>query len=311
MKIRKSVFSLIRPRVPRSLDSESRQEGFLDSLSLQGLVGNALQSSTGLSVIRPGGVESNVLKYFLENRAARDFRTFHEYPPKLRESAFQNAGICQTTEESLDEFALHFYGSLIRASVMVTFPWTEWTLGLKRSSPKLAINYDSFDPILAFASTGSSWLSTFAGKKVLVISPFSKSMTKQLERSQTVTVMNKVWPSCEIQFLSPPLTFAGYTAEKSWFESFKTTALEMARTEFDIALIGAGSYGANLADEAKSLGRIGIHLGGGLQLLFGIMGKRWEGYEVLQHFGPLQNWVRPLPEERPPRAEDVDHGAYW
>jgi hypothetical protein len=80
--------------------------------------------------------------------------------------------------------------------------------------------------------------------------------------------------------------------------------------KFDVALIGAGAWSVPLAVYARSLGAFGIHLGGGLQLLFGIMGKRWEGHSGIK---ALQNdsWVRPSAEERPPKLHLQENGAYW
>ena len=57
-------------------------------------------------------------------------------------------------------------------------------------------------------------------------------------------------------------------------------------------------------------GRPALHLGGALQLLFGIRGRRWE---AMPRFAALMNeaWVRPLPQETPAAASQVDGGCYW
>jgi len=47
------------------------------------------------------------------------------------------------------------------------------------------------------------------------------------------------------------------------------------RLRFDVALIGAGAI-LPFAAFVKSRGRIGIHTGGPTQILFGILGRRWE-----------------------------------
>ena len=79
-----------------------------------------------------------------------------------------------------------------------------------------------------------------------------------------------------------------------------------------VALIGAGAYGLPLAAHVKKLGKKAIHVGGGLQLLFGIKGSRWEndpGYglgEILN-----EHWVKPLPEECPSHAKSIEGGCYW
>ena len=75
-------------------------------------------------------------------------------------------------------------------------------------------------------------------------------------------------------------------------------------------VLGCGAYGMPLGAAIKRAGRQAIHLGGSLQLLFGIRGRRWD---ALPSFQPLFNhdWVRPSAEETPQRAEAVDAGCYW
>ena len=82
--------------------------------------------------------------------------------------------------------------------------------------------------------------------------------------------------------------------------------------QFDVAIVGAGAYGLPLAAFAKSLGKHAIHLGGVTQVFFGIKGRRWET-EYKDSLGAIINeyWVRPLPEEKPEKAEMVEDGCYW
>ena len=77
-----------------------------------------------------------------------------------------------------------------------------------------------------------------------------------------------------------------------------------------MALLGCGAYGLPLAAAIKGMGRPVLQLGGALQLLFGIRGRRWE---AMPPFAALMNehWVRPLPEETPVAADKVDGGCYW
>lgn len=76
--------------------------------------------------------------------------------------------------------------------------------------------------------------------------------------------------------------------------------------DFDIALIGAGAYGLFLADYCKQLGKIGIHIGGNVQLMFGIKGKRWDNQNLYN-----ESWVRPSDEEKPDGFENIEDGCYW
>ena len=52
---------------------------------------------------------------------------------------------------------------------------------------------------------------------------------------------------------------------------------DISKLDFDIALLGCGGYGLPLCNFIhKEMEKSTIYIGGGLQLLFGVMGKRWE-----------------------------------
>ena len=90
-------------------------------------------------------------------------------------------------------------------------------------------------------------------------------------------------------------------------------------TDYDVALIGCGAYGFPLAAHAKRMGKQSVHLGGALQLLFGIKGKRWEnpnyGERELGNGSYLQlineTWVRPSDQDKPATADQVEEACYW
>ncbi len=86
--------------------------------------------------------------------------------------------------------------------------------------------------------------------------------------------------------------------------------LEATSFEFDIAIIGCGSYGLPLAAKLKRHGKQAIHLGGATQVLFGIKGKRWAENPV---FRKLFNdyWVYPSLDEIPITAKRIDNACYW
>lgn len=93
---------------------------------------------------------------------------------------------------------------------------------------------------------------------------------------------------------------------RDWNEALQWMIDECKKVEFDVAIIGCGSYGFPLAAEIKKMGKIAIHLGGATQLLFGIRGRRWDSYEEYQ-----EGWVRPSAEETPRNIEKVENSTYW
>ena len=84
---------------------------------------------------------------------------------------------------------------------------------------------------------------------------------------------------------------------------------EALKIDFDVAIIGCGAYGFPLAAKLKRAGKITIHLGGAVQILFGIKGSRWDNGEVSKFYN--EYWVRPDDKDKPQNANNVENGCYW
>lgn len=87
---------------------------------------------------------------------------------------------------------------------------------------------------------------------------------------------------------------------------------EIAMREFDVAIVGAGSLGIPIVHHVKQLGKIGLSLGGHLQVLFGVQGKRWREDAQWQRSYGNEAWID-MPSQAHPRGKDwlADGGAYW
>jgi hypothetical protein len=105
---------------------------------------------------------------------------------------------------------------------------------------------------------------------------------------------------CPIQSHLEPSPFV------SWADALDTLATEAASREFDATLIEAGSWSLPLGRRVKQMGKSAIHLGGEMQLLFGIKGKRWVNYNIYN-----SAWVNADPEETPEDTNRVEDGCYW
>jgi hypothetical protein len=79
---------------------------------------------------------------------------------------------------------------------------------------------------------------------------------------------------------------------------------------FDIALIGTGGSSLPLAVHCKQLGKQAIHLGGALQILFGIKGYRWDNKPHVSCFYN-DHWIRPNGDEIPKDYKLNEEGCYW
>ena len=153
------------------------------------------------------------------------------------------------------------------------------------------------------------WSRVFKGKKILVIHPFEKTIISQYKSQKKLFDNVNVLPKFELKTLKAVQSIGGESDKfKDWFEALKYMEKKIDSIDFDIALIGCGAYGLPLAAYIKRKGKKAVHLGGGLQLLFGIKGKRWEN-QNFKYFNKY--WVSPSEEEKPKCFKKVEDGCYW
>jgi len=173
------------------------------------------------------------------------------------------------------------------------------------------VNLELLNPYFS----GTPWTQALEGKKVLVIHPFACTIEAQYKK-RNLLFKNNLLPEFELKTIKAVQSIAGEKTEfVTWFDALEHMKAQMDRIDYDICLIGCGAYGFSLAAHAKRMGKKGFHLGGSLQLLFGIRGKRWEdpNYNPNYNYAALMNehWVKPSEEERPVAAKKVEDACYW
>lgn len=167
------------------------------------------------------------------------------------------------------------------------------------------------------------WTKALEGKKVLVVHPFAHLIYKQYTERRTLLFDNpNILPLFDLQVIQAVQSLGGENnGFKDWFDALQSMKDKIDAAAYDVCLIGCGAYGFPLAAHIKRRGKKAFHLGGALQLLFGIRGKRWEdpnygvkgwgmpygSYSALMN----TNWVRPGESERPQNANQVEGACYW
>ena len=156
------------------------------------------------------------------------------------------------------------------------------------------------------------WSQALAGKRVLILHPFTQSIQRQLSRRQEIwRDKPAILPDFEAAFIKAPLSDALVKSPyATWDAALEALKAQMARQTFDIALVGAGAFSLPLCAHAKQLGKIGLHLGGPTQILFGIRGGRWDSSREFQRFYN-DAWIRPSADETPANHHSVERGCYW
>ena len=173
------------------------------------------------------------------------------------------------------------------------------------------VNVEYLDPF--FASI--PWTKILKNKNVLVIHPFEKTILKQYKIKSKIFKNKEILPKFNIKTIKAPLLEEVENSKfKNWFDCLNDMKFKMDNLKYDIVLIGCGAYGFNLAAHAKRRGKIAIHLGGSLQILFGIKGKRYEnpnqlGGRYIKLFN--KHWTRPSKNERPKKSNRIENNAYW
>lgn len=168
------------------------------------------------------------------------------------------------------------------------------------------------------------WTKALEGKRVVVVHPFAETIYKQYNENRTKLFKD---PNLIPEFKSLRIVKAvqslggNHNQFVDWFEALEWMKKEIKKEDYDVCLIGCGAYGFPLAAEVKRNGKKAIHLGGALQLLFGIKGKRWENpnYGVKEWGLPegtyldIMNeyWISPSESERPNNSGNVEGGCYW
>jgi hypothetical protein len=166
------------------------------------------------------------------------------------------------------------------------------------------------------------WTKALSGKKILVVHPFAETILHQYAYRSHLFKNPTILPTFAslhvIQAVQPE---AGINRFIDWFEALEYMKREIDKSDYDICLIGCGAYGFHLAAHVKRSGKKAVHLGGALQLLFGIKGKRWEdpNYGVREwgisvgSYSNLMNehWVRPGDIYKPKNAQEVEGACYW
>jgi hypothetical protein len=171
-------------------------------------------------------------------------------------------------------------------------------------------------------SEENPWTKALQGKNVLVIHPFAKLIEQQYRKNRTNLFKNtNILPLFNLQTIKAIQSLGGETnGFKDWFESLNWMKNEIDKREYDICLLGCGAYGFPLAAHVKQQGKKAFHLGGELQILFGIRGKRWENPNLGGEWGmpygfhlSMMNeyWVRPTDDLKPKNADIVENACYW
>jgi len=279
-------------------------------------------------------IESNDNKPFIISRLGIGAETYITYEyiitNKINTNYLQtlsnNAGIYNINSKNILLYINLYIQAIQNSIALASFPtyiineqsYFANTYHLKK------IHSRSLEPFYACLENIKPWTHYLHGKKVLIINPFIESMKKQLTKKfQIFKDPNKkiFLDNQEFIFYKSYQTSAGNHIHNDWLETFTLMCNDIKKLDdefhFDIALLGCGGYGLPLCNFIKmQLNKSAIYIGGGLQLLFGIMGHRWENRDDWQKImqdndSPNNQFIRPSGDEIINNKNAIENGCYW
>lgn len=258
----------------------------------------AIQNQTPFCVGKLGANECSALHKILKE-------SYDEVPFGLK----TNAGVFPLTIEILLQFKKEYTSSITQTDLLLQWAdkWGESEiLRYLKYQGELSNEFKCYEPFFI----EDNWTNYLKDKKVLVITSHSHTVESQYPKLSQIWNQTLFKDNFELTLLKAPFQPQFEQFHNSWSETLNWLKTNVNEADFDVLVVGAGAYGLPLAAEAKKMGKVGIHIGGSIQLLFGIKGNRWTSRE---DFNKLINnhWINPLPEDTPKNKESIEGGCYW
>ena len=275
------------------------------------LIASTLETGKPCLIARFGWNEIFTIMYYLKHC----HKASVEFTPQIRLAMETGAGFFPATDEKLCRFSYESLHLLREIDVLGIIGRRGEEQLIQKYNPDIrAVDITCLVDNATFAE--KPWLRVLRGKKVLVIHPFAESIRSQYAHRELLFPGREVLPEFELITLRTVQSngiLPAHFPYTDWFEALESMCRRIREIDYDIALIGAGAYGMFLGAFCKRCGKQAVHIGGALQLMFGIKGARWEK-QYPPEFGQRlfnENWVNPLPSERPAGYEIVEDGCYW
>lgn len=242
-----------------------------------------------------------------------------EYLQKGINTMKNNAGIKLTSSDSIVKYAKLYLQAFEYCDAYFEWePWGDVYKYIASSHNFINMNFAKKQQFWAFTLDifhniyNNPWTKALKGKRILIISPFIKSMQEKLDILPEIYGVD-LFPECEFVFIKPPQTQGDSESDEFDKELSKfMSEVVNIKEQFDIALCSCGGYGNLVCAEIYKLGKSAIYVGGVLQMFFGIYGNRWlkERPDVMRLY-MNKHWTRPKEEEHPEGHKKVEGGCYW
>jgi hypothetical protein len=273
-----------------------------------------IKSNEPFLVTRLGIGAETIITYLIANNQSIDEKLIHTLQ--------NNAGIFCENGRQLHEFSLKYETSLKNSTALAK--WDGDMFGLSPCQEYFITKYrlqcvttSVLEPFHCIEANLTPWSHSLLGKKVLIINPFIESFKNQIDAGFKMykdPAKKLFLDGQEFVFYKSYQTSGSNRVHKNWIETFEIMCRDIEKLDFDIALVGCGGYGHPLCDFIHTtMNKSAIYVGGGLQLLFGVMGNRWANEpfwkELVTKNG--SKFIRPNTNEQISNQTRIENGCYW
>jgi len=292
---------------------EVENDFFLDAINdpdeASTIITEAITSNSPCMIARFGSTEFNAFFNYKKGHPLCFFRKIYPFwtDAKTKRNMMDLSGFFPINNKTLSDFADYISDILREIDIFGTWNKSEYRLQLNNKCIKIQLQY--LEPFWS----KEPWTAHLEGKKVLVVHPFAESIQKQYLHREMLFKNKDILPEfATLTVIKAVQSLGGENnGFDTWFDALHHMEQQIDQCDYDVALIGCGAYGMPLAAHCKKMGKKAVHLGGALQLLFGIRGNRWETEQDIYKQIMNEHWVRPLENERPKTAQNVENACYW
>ena len=265
---------------------------------------------------RNGTIELETLLFYMKNRG-----TGEAYPKHMLDRLERHAGVWPATLASVDAWAKEYVNSLYLLDAAAA-GWfkplanDELEMMAKLAPQATLMPLRALEPY--YVEPPLRWSAALAGKKVAVVTSFAVTAQGQIGKRLWDAQESLLPPTTEWSFIR-----SGYCPSvagaapcgwpegiNSWQAAVEHLVDAVRFTGASVALIGCGGIGMLVAARLRRIGVSAIVMGGAVQVLFGIRGRRWQTHPVIGDFWTY-DWVAPSEEETPDAARSIEGGCYW
>ena len=259
---------------------------------------STLNNNKGGIIGRNGSTELTLILYHDHNKKINNIHI---------EMLERYSGVFKFTEEWID-----IYKKAIESCDIFAGGWYP---SLARQELKYLEKYKM--PIIPLRSlepyyVDNNWLTALNKQRVTVVSSFANTMREQINKQIWDKFPDASWSFVRSYFCP---SIAQGKCEwpdgiNTWNKAVDYLEEEILKTNPRIVIVGCGGLAMPLALKLKQRNIITIIMGGAIQILFGIKGRRWEDHPIISSFFN-HNWVFPSDDEIPNGADKIEEGCYW